>query len=234
MARTLLSTVYRLACTERIEYGAARCSAKWTIASGWISSITRDQPVVLGGQVQVHEPDLAARDLLPGPHPLADRPDRRERLHLKLVVDVPTAEVVQDGDVMTAVRQVQRSRPATEPVAAKNQNAHSNSRYVALVREAQRPGPLGGASQTMSNRVMASRCADSLPSNYPAMAGSTRPSPAMLSRCSQASTSGGASRAARCSNALSSAELSTSRPAPEYPRRKKAAGSFSTPAGSGA
>ena len=41
MARTLLSTVYRLALTERIEYGAARCSAKCTIASGWISSMIR-------------------------------------------------------------------------------------------------------------------------------------------------------------------------------------------------
>jgi len=34
VARTLLSTVYRLVCVERIEYGAARCSAKCTIASG--------------------------------------------------------------------------------------------------------------------------------------------------------------------------------------------------------
>jgi hypothetical protein len=33
--RTLLSTVYRFALGERIEYGAARCSAKWTMASGW-------------------------------------------------------------------------------------------------------------------------------------------------------------------------------------------------------
>ena len=34
MARTLLSTVYRLVCCDRIEYGAARCSAKCTTASG--------------------------------------------------------------------------------------------------------------------------------------------------------------------------------------------------------
>ncbi len=40
VARTLLSTVYRLVCVFRIEYGAARCSAKCTIASGRISSST--------------------------------------------------------------------------------------------------------------------------------------------------------------------------------------------------
>jgi hypothetical protein len=40
VARTLLSTVYRLVCGERIEYGAARCSAKCTIASGRCRSST--------------------------------------------------------------------------------------------------------------------------------------------------------------------------------------------------
>ena len=40
MARTLLSTVYRLVAVVRIEYGAARCSAKCTIASGRNSSST--------------------------------------------------------------------------------------------------------------------------------------------------------------------------------------------------
>ncbi len=34
VARTLLSTVYRFVAVVRIEYGAARCSAKCTIASG--------------------------------------------------------------------------------------------------------------------------------------------------------------------------------------------------------
>jgi len=40
VARMLLSTVYRLLFVVRIEYGAARCSAKCTIASGRFSSRT--------------------------------------------------------------------------------------------------------------------------------------------------------------------------------------------------
>jgi hypothetical protein len=40
VARTLLSTVYRLVFGDRIEYGAARCSAKCTTASGRSSRST--------------------------------------------------------------------------------------------------------------------------------------------------------------------------------------------------
>ena len=124
VARTLLSTVYRLACTERIEYGAARCSAKCTMASGWVSSITRTSRSYSVARFRftnpISRPDTSCQARSRSP---IGR-DRRERLHLKLVVDVPTAEVVQDGHVMTAVRQVQRGGPSTEPVAAKNQNAH--------------------------------------------------------------------------------------------------------------
>src|SRR5580692_11384604 len=110
-------------------------------------------------------------------HPLPDRPDRRERLHLKLVVDIPTAEVVQDRDVMTAIRQVKRCRPATESVAAKDQNAHSKLPLrCAGARKPSVPNPgvrtAGqGASQSVTfglivaNRVMASRCAVSLPAH---------------------------------------------------------------------
>ena len=82
------------------------------------------QPVVLGGDVEVHEPDLAAGDFLPGPQPLPDGLDRGQRLHLELDVDLPAAQVVEDRDIMTVVRQVQRRRPAAEPVSAKYQNAH--------------------------------------------------------------------------------------------------------------
>src|SRR5262249_31386905 len=82
------------------------------------------QPVVLGGDVNVHEPDLAAGDFLPGPQPRPDGLDRGERFHFELNVDLPTAQVVEDRDVMTVVRQVKRRRPAAEPVSAKHQNAH--------------------------------------------------------------------------------------------------------------
>ena len=41
---TLLSTVYLLARLSRIEYGAARCSAKWTTASGRLSTSSASRP----------------------------------------------------------------------------------------------------------------------------------------------------------------------------------------------
>ena len=90
----------------------------------------RDQPVVLRGQVQADEADLLAGDLFPDPDPLADRPDRRQRLDLQVDVDLATAQIVDDGHIVAAVRQVKRGRPATETIAAKNQNAHSDSHHV--------------------------------------------------------------------------------------------------------
>ena len=90
----------------------------------------RDQPVVLGGQVEVDEADLAAGHLTPDLDPLADRADRGQRLHLEVDVDLATAQVVDNGHVVATIRQIQRGRPAAEPVAAENQDAHSDSHHL--------------------------------------------------------------------------------------------------------
>ena len=127
VARTLLSTVYRLVFSDRIEYGAARCSAKCTTASGRSSARMRGQPVVLRRQVDADEPDLAPGDLPPRPQPLPDRHDRRQRFDLQVDVDLPAGQVVQNGDIMTTVRQVQRRRPATETITPEYEDAHYDS-----------------------------------------------------------------------------------------------------------
>src|SRR5258707_5553590 len=64
-------------------------------------------------------------DLLPGAHPLADRPDRRQGLDLKFVVDIPTAQVVQDGHVMTT-----EYRQRTDRKSTRLNSSHANISYA--------------------------------------------------------------------------------------------------------
>ena len=79
------------------------------------------QPVVVLGDVEAVEADLAAGQLPPGGEPGPQRarsasatrpPARRRRCG---------GEVVDDGDVVARGRQVQRRRPAAEAVAAEDQ-----------------------------------------------------------------------------------------------------------------
>src|SRR5690242_12177828 len=104
----------------------------------------RDQPVVLRRQIQVHEPDGVPGHLLPYADPLAHRADRRQRLNLELDVDLPAAQVVDDGDLVTTIRQVQRRRPATEPITAENHNAHYDSHHGAPSSEKPAAAAAGG------------------------------------------------------------------------------------------
>src|SRR5580704_1583544 len=90
----------------------------------------RDEPVVLGRQVHVHEADLAAGDFLPCGQPLSKGPDRREGVDFQLDVDLPAAQVVGDGDVVTTIGQVERRGPTAESVAAEDQNAHRCSKSL--------------------------------------------------------------------------------------------------------
>ena len=84
----------------------------------------REQPVVVLGDVDVAERDLAASDLVPGREALVDSGDRRERLRPELGVDAASREVVHDGDVVAEARQVQRGGPAAKTVAAEDRNLH--------------------------------------------------------------------------------------------------------------
>jgi len=72
----------------------------------------------------VHEAHRPAVHLFPGPQPLLNRGDRRERLDAQVDVDLAAAEVVDDDDVVPAVSQVDRTGPTAEAVAAENENLH--------------------------------------------------------------------------------------------------------------
>jgi len=67
----------------------------------------RNQLVVLGGEVEVPVADLLAGDLAPDSQPLADRPDRRQRFDFEFNVNLASAQVVDDCNVVTTIRQVQ-------------------------------------------------------------------------------------------------------------------------------
>jgi hypothetical protein len=87
----------------------------------------RLKSVVLSGEVEVNKVDLIAGELAPDADPLTDRPDRGERLNFELDVDFAATEVVDNGDVVSKIREVQRCGPATESVTAKYQNLHEIS-----------------------------------------------------------------------------------------------------------
>ena len=74
------------------------------------------------GDVHVDKPHrLAAGFLLL--EALTDAHDRRQRLNF-VDVDLATAEVVHDQNVVALIRQVHRTGPAAEAVTAENENFH--------------------------------------------------------------------------------------------------------------
>ena len=78
------------------------------------------QPLVLMGDVHVDKPHRLAAGFLPGFEALTDAHDRRQRLNFKVDVDLATAEVVHDQNVVALIRQVHRTGPAAEAVTAEN------------------------------------------------------------------------------------------------------------------
>ena len=76
------------------------------------------------GDVEMDEAHGPTPDLLPRPQPLADRLDRSERLDTQINVDLAAAEVVDNENVMTGIRQVHRAGPPAEAVTAENENLH--------------------------------------------------------------------------------------------------------------
>ena len=83
-----------------------------------------EQALVLVGDVHVHEAHGLTADLLPGLQPLADARNRCERLDFQVDVDLAAAEVVDDHDLVTLVRQIHGAGPATEAVTTENENFH--------------------------------------------------------------------------------------------------------------
>jgi len=76
------------------------------------------------GQIGDERVDRPARVLVPGPGPRVQRLDGDEALDTHLVVVLPPHEVVADRHLVTAVREMQRGRPAQVSVAAQDQGAH--------------------------------------------------------------------------------------------------------------
>src|SRR5688572_12341417 len=60
---------------------------------------------------------------MPRLEPFRQRPNRRERLDLKLDVYFPPRQVIDDRYVVSAPRQVEACRPSAKAVAAQNENA---------------------------------------------------------------------------------------------------------------
>ena len=82
------------------------------------------QPLVLMGDVHVDKPHRLAAGLLPGFEALADAHDRSQRLNFKVDIDLATAEVIHDQNIVALIRQVHRTGPAAEAVTAENENFH--------------------------------------------------------------------------------------------------------------
>ena len=78
------------------------------------------------------EVDVAAADFLPLAHALVDTLNRRQRVETELVVHRTTAQVVDDGDRVAALGQVQRRRPAAVAVAADDHNALTLARIFSV------------------------------------------------------------------------------------------------------
>ena len=82
------------------------------------------QARVVLGDVEGDEAHRPAAHLLPGGEAILDRGDRRERLHAQIDVDLAPTQVVDDHDIVAGIRQIHRAGPATEAVAAENENLH--------------------------------------------------------------------------------------------------------------
>ena len=85
------------------------------------------EPVVLFGQVEVDEANGLARQFLPDANALAHGANRGEGVDFELEVDGPTAQVVNDNDVVTDVRQVQAGGPTAESISTQYENLHNCS-----------------------------------------------------------------------------------------------------------
>ena len=85
------------------------------------------QALVVDGDVEVVERDVAAGDLFPSAQALAHGADGGEGFAFQFDVDLAPREVVHDGHFVAQVGQMQRRGPATEAVAAENQDFHGGS-----------------------------------------------------------------------------------------------------------
>ena len=89
------------------------------------------QPLVLMGDVHVDKPHRLAAGFLPGFEALTDAHDRRQRINFKVNVDLATAEVVHDQNIValitrfTALGQPQKPSPPRTRTFIKGQRRYS-------------------------------------------------------------------------------------------------------------
>jgi hypothetical protein len=74
--------------------------------------------------IGVPEADGPPARRLPRRKPDRDRPDRGEAFDFEFYVDLAARQIVDDDHVVAAAREVQRRRPAAEPVAADHEDLH--------------------------------------------------------------------------------------------------------------
>ena len=75
-----------------------------------------EKPLVFVGDIHVNESHGLAANAFPHVEAFTDARDRRQRFHLKVDVDLATAEVVHDHHIVILVCQIHRTRPAAEAV----------------------------------------------------------------------------------------------------------------------
>src|SRR5437879_5435667 len=81
------------------------------------------QEVVIGN-VTDKKFDGLAGDVLPDPDAVRQRTNGRQRLRPKLVVPKPPQKVVNDGDRMAPLRQIESCRPTAVAVPTEHGNLH--------------------------------------------------------------------------------------------------------------
>src|SRR5690606_41924386 len=86
------------------------------------------------------EPDRLAGDFLPRLQALAHRPDRGQRLHFQLDVDLAARQVIHKHDLVAELREIQHCGPAAEPVAPQHNDLHRFYPYLAWGAPAHRSG----------------------------------------------------------------------------------------------
>mmetsp|Transcript_26496 Transcript_26496/g.56778 ORF Transcript_26496/g.56778 Transcript_26496/m.56778 type:complete len:324 (-) Transcript_26496:53-1024(-) len=104
-----------------------------------------NKKVVFFGDIDVVEGNILSRNLLPCGDTCLRAGNRGQRITSQIEIDLSSAEVVDNDDIVTLVRQVKRSRPSAETVSSQNDNLLLFGRSVgSVLGEKSRCGWSGG------------------------------------------------------------------------------------------
>lgn len=118
--------VHRVTLVGRILHGVRRRALFREVDNGVgaLSLEQLNQARVIVGDIQLAKSDALAADFLPGVDALFDAGDGGQRLGAQFLVDGAAGKIVGDDYFMACIGQVQGCWPATETVAAENDNLH--------------------------------------------------------------------------------------------------------------